>query len=246
MSHKLVLATRNQGKIIEFRRILDGLAPGAIELIGVDQFPDLVDVEETGSTFEENSLLKARYTSQATGLPAIADDSGLCVDALNGNLATTINLVTGREKLIEKNYKITVAKSLAGKAIDFVQTVAGLEFPFTEIPGDYLTNPANPVINRPVPKTEFGKIFQDATGVLGSLLGIQRRPKASRKPSDLMIEYLSDGQKGILYDNLSFSKYAFGNAVALMRLNSTSQCCSRVSPSILVDNWSFRSFNRSI
>jgi len=85
MSHKLVLATRNQGKITEFRRILDALAPGAIELIGVDQFPDLVDVAETGSTFEENSLLKARYTSKATGLPAIADDSGLCVDALNGD-----------------------------------------------------------------------------------------------------------------------------------------------------------------
>jgi len=85
MSHKLVLATRNQGKITEFRRILDALAPGEIELVGVDQFPDLVDVEETGSTFEENSLLKARYTSHATGLPAIADDSGLCVDALNGD-----------------------------------------------------------------------------------------------------------------------------------------------------------------
>ena len=85
MSHKLVLATRNQGKITEFRRILDALAPGAIELIGVDQFPDLVDVDETGSTFEENSLLKARYTCQATGLPAIADDSGLCGDALNGD-----------------------------------------------------------------------------------------------------------------------------------------------------------------
>jgi XTP/dITP diphosphohydrolase len=85
MSHKLVLATRNQGKITEFRRILEELAPGQIELLGVDQFPDLVDVEETGSTFEENSLLKARYTSEATGLPAIADDSGLCIDALNGD-----------------------------------------------------------------------------------------------------------------------------------------------------------------
>ena len=85
MSHKLVLATRNQGKITEFRRILEDLAPGQIELIGVDQFPHLVDVDETGSTFEENSLLKARYTSEATGLPAIADDSGLCVDALNGD-----------------------------------------------------------------------------------------------------------------------------------------------------------------
>ncbi len=85
MPHTLVLATRNQGKITEFRRILEELAPGQIELIGVDQFPDLVDVDETGSTFEENSLLKSRYTCAATGLPAIADDSGLCVDALNGD-----------------------------------------------------------------------------------------------------------------------------------------------------------------
>jgi XTP/dITP diphosphohydrolase len=85
VSHKLLLATRNQGKIVEFRRILDAIAPGEIELIGLDQFPDLHDVDETGSTFEENALLKAREMSEATGLPAIADDSGLCVDALNGD-----------------------------------------------------------------------------------------------------------------------------------------------------------------
>jgi XTP/dITP diphosphohydrolase len=85
VSHKLLLATRNQGKIVEFRRILDALAPGEIELVGLDQFPNLHDVDETGSTFEENALLKAREMSEATGLPAIADDSGLCIDALNGN-----------------------------------------------------------------------------------------------------------------------------------------------------------------
>lgn len=85
MSHKLLLATRNQGKIVEFRRILDAIAPGEIELVGLDQFPDLHDVDETGSTFQENALLKAREMSEATGLPAIADDSGLCVDALNGD-----------------------------------------------------------------------------------------------------------------------------------------------------------------
>lgn len=84
MPQKLVLATRNKGKLIEFRRILDALAPGEITLVGVDEFSDLVDVEETGSTFEENALLKARYTASATGLPAISDDSGLCVDFLNG------------------------------------------------------------------------------------------------------------------------------------------------------------------
>ena len=85
MKHTLVLATRNNGKIVEFRRILDSLAPGEIYLVGVDQFPDLIDVEETGKTFEENALLKAHYTARATGLPAISDDSGLCVDALNGD-----------------------------------------------------------------------------------------------------------------------------------------------------------------
>ena len=85
MLDTLVLATRNKGKVIEFRRILDALAPGEINLIGVDEFPDLVDVEETGLTFEENALLKARYTAHATGLPSISDDSGLSVDFLNGD-----------------------------------------------------------------------------------------------------------------------------------------------------------------
>jgi len=85
MPHKLLLATRNQGKIEEFRRILDAVAPGEIELVGLDQFPDLHDVVEDGSTFEENALKKAREMSLATGIPAIADDSGLCVDALGGD-----------------------------------------------------------------------------------------------------------------------------------------------------------------
>ncbi|MFZ4108103.1 MAG: RdgB/HAM1 family non-canonical purine NTP pyrophosphatase [Candidatus Planktophila sp.] len=84
MTHSLVLATRNQGKVVEFRRILESLAPGEIDLIGLDKFPDLVDVDETGHTFEENALLKARYTAAMTGLPSISDDSGLCVDALDG------------------------------------------------------------------------------------------------------------------------------------------------------------------
>jgi XTP/dITP diphosphohydrolase len=85
VSKKLVIATRNAGKIAEFRRILDAISDGAIDLVGIDQFPDLVDVEETGSTFEENALLKARNTAEMTGLPAISDDSGLCIDALGGS-----------------------------------------------------------------------------------------------------------------------------------------------------------------
>ena len=83
--HKLLLATRNKGKIEEFRRILEDIAAGEIELVGLEQFPDLHDVNETGSTFEENALLKAREMCLASGIPAIADDSGLCVDFLNGD-----------------------------------------------------------------------------------------------------------------------------------------------------------------
>jgi XTP/dITP diphosphohydrolase len=85
MPHQLLLATRNKGKIEEFRRILEAVAPGEIELIGLDVFPDLHDVVEDGSTFQENALKKAREMSIASGIPAIADDSGLCVDFLNGD-----------------------------------------------------------------------------------------------------------------------------------------------------------------
>jgi XTP/dITP diphosphohydrolase len=84
MSHKLLLATRNKGKIEEFRRILEAQAPGEIELVGLEQYPDLHDVVEDGQTFQENALKKAREMCEGSGIPAIADDSGLCVDFLDG------------------------------------------------------------------------------------------------------------------------------------------------------------------
>jgi XTP/dITP diphosphohydrolase len=80
---RLVLATRNSHKITELRAILAdaGLAAG---LLGADAFPEVPDVKETGVTFAANALLKAHALAQATGLPAVADDSGLCVDVLGG------------------------------------------------------------------------------------------------------------------------------------------------------------------
>lgn len=144
------------------------------------------------------------------------------LDALNGNTTTAINIITGREPLVESNYDITVAKTLPGKAIDFLQTVSGVEFPFSEIPGDYLSNPSNPINYRPVASTEVGKLWQDVTGVLGSLVGIQRRPKLSRKPSDLFIEHMGQGQKNALFHNLSFSKYA-PNYTTTARSQNTSK-----------------------
>lgn len=130
------------------------------------------------------------------------------IDALEGNLASATNIVTGKEPLVEGNNKITVAKTLVGKGVDFLQTVTGVEFPWSEIPGDYLSNPENPIVNRPNARTALGQLNQDITGALGSLLGIQRRPDISQKPSDLFIEYMGSGQKQMLYDNLSYSKYA--------------------------------------
>jgi XTP/dITP diphosphohydrolase len=80
---RVVLATRNAHKINELNRILADAGFGG-ELVGLDQFPDAPDVPETGSTFADNALLKARAIAAHTGLPAVSDDSGLTVNALNG------------------------------------------------------------------------------------------------------------------------------------------------------------------
>ncbi|WP_306324861.1 RdgB/HAM1 family non-canonical purine NTP pyrophosphatase [Streptomyces venezuelae] len=80
---RLILATRNAGKITELHAILAD-AGLDLELVGADAYPEIPDVKETGVTFAENALLKAHALARATGLPAVADDSGLCVDVLNG------------------------------------------------------------------------------------------------------------------------------------------------------------------
>ena len=77
---KLILASGNAGKLREFREIL---APQGFELIAQGEL-GIPDPDETGLSFVENALLKARHASERSGLPALADDSGLCVDALGG------------------------------------------------------------------------------------------------------------------------------------------------------------------
>jgi XTP/dITP diphosphohydrolase len=78
---KVVLASKNPHKLVEIKQITDKFGFDLIlqSELGID-----IDVEETGTTFEENSLIKARAVMEATGLPALADDSGIAVDALNG------------------------------------------------------------------------------------------------------------------------------------------------------------------
>ncbi|WP_019853394.1 RdgB/HAM1 family non-canonical purine NTP pyrophosphatase [Actinopolyspora mortivallis] len=81
---RLLLATRNAKKLVELRRILDDAGVGGVEVVGLDAVPEFPEAPETGATFEENALAKATDAVRATGLPAVADDSGLSVDALNG------------------------------------------------------------------------------------------------------------------------------------------------------------------
>src|SRR3984957_15907798 len=83
MGNRLIVATRNPAKLVELRRILEaGRVP--VDVGDLDEYPDLPGVAETGLTFAENALLKARAVAAFTGLPAVADDSGICADALNG------------------------------------------------------------------------------------------------------------------------------------------------------------------
>ena len=81
MMDKIVFATTNEGKVKEIKEILEGFL---VEVVSMKEMDITTDIEENGTTFEENSLIKAREISKLTGLPALADDSGLEVDYLNG------------------------------------------------------------------------------------------------------------------------------------------------------------------
>lgn len=113
---RLVLATRNPGKIVELRAILaEALGrhvPGLDverDVVGVDAY-DLPDVVESGVTFAENALLKARFVAERTGLPAVADDSGLTVDVLGGAPGVFSARWAGRHGDDEANLRLLLAQ----------------------------------------------------------------------------------------------------------------------------------------
>jgi XTP/dITP diphosphohydrolase len=112
----VVLATRNGAKLRELARILGAEDSASqdggeqIRLIGLDEFPGAPDVPETGATFEENALLKARAIADYTGLPAVADDSGLCVDALNGMPGVLSARWAGRHGDDKANLELVLAQ----------------------------------------------------------------------------------------------------------------------------------------
>lgn len=120
---RFVLATHNPGKLREMGEILKDLG---IEVVSPKDLGITVDVEETGTTFAENAMLKAKAVCQAAGLPAIADDSGLCVDALNG-APGVYSARYGGEGLDDKGRYLLLLSSLRGaptRAAHFACAVA--------------------------------------------------------------------------------------------------------------------------
>lgn len=111
MSRQFVLATHNPGKLAEMKRILSGLG---VEVVSPAEAGVEVDVEETGTTFAENAMLKARAICAAAGLPAIADDSGLCVDALNGGPGV-YSARYGGEELDDRGRYMLLLNSMRGQ-----------------------------------------------------------------------------------------------------------------------------------
>jgi XTP/dITP diphosphohydrolase len=104
---RVVVATRNPGKVAELRRILE---PYDVDLVDLGAFPDAPDVAETGDSFAANALLKARAVAEATGLVAVADDSGLAVDALNGMPGIFSARWSGRHGDDEANLQLVLAQ----------------------------------------------------------------------------------------------------------------------------------------
>lgn len=119
---KIVLATANTHKVIEFQRILNELLPD-LELVAASQFPGVPEVEETGSTFAENALIKARAINEFTNLPALADDSGLVVEALNG----APGIFSARYAGINADDKANVVK-LLNEIKELDQSLLGAKF----------------------------------------------------------------------------------------------------------------------
>ncbi|MEV6493639.1 RdgB/HAM1 family non-canonical purine NTP pyrophosphatase [Actinoplanes sp. NPDC051633] len=108
---RLLLATANRKKLAELQRILDSaLGTAQVQLVGLGDFEGYPDVPETGLTFGENALIKAREGAKRTGLPTVADDSGLAVDALNGMPGVFSARWCGRHGDDEANIDLVLAQ----------------------------------------------------------------------------------------------------------------------------------------
>lgn len=133
MAEKFVLASHNPGKIREMSEILGKLG---VEVVSPKDLGITVDVEETGTTFAENAMLKAKAICEAAGLPAIADDSGLCVDALNGGPGV-YSARYGGEELDDKGRYMLLLSNMRGQTTRAAHFACAIACAFPN--GDTLT-----------------------------------------------------------------------------------------------------------
>ena len=133
MAEKFVLATHNPGKLAEMKAILSGLG---VEVVSPAEAGVEVDVEETGTTFAENAMLKAKAICAAAGLPAIADDSGVCVDALNGGPGV-YSARYGGEELDDRKRRLLLLRNLRGQTTRAAHFTCAVACAFPD--GDTLT-----------------------------------------------------------------------------------------------------------
>jgi XTP/dITP diphosphohydrolase len=122
-SRRLLVATTNPGKLGEIARILAGVP---VELVSLREFPDIAEAEETGATFAENARLKALHYNRATGLPSVADDSGLEIDALDGAPGVHSARWEGTDYAVKfrRIYELLDARQARGSRARFVCRVA--------------------------------------------------------------------------------------------------------------------------
>jgi XTP/dITP diphosphohydrolase len=106
---RVLLASRNKAKLAELQRILAPLAAG-VQIVGLDDVPPYPEAPETGATFADNALLKARDGLRNTGLPTVADDSGLSVEAMNGMPGVLSARWCGRHGDDEANLRLLLAQ----------------------------------------------------------------------------------------------------------------------------------------
>ena len=111
---QIILATHNRGKMEEMSAILGHLP---VELLALDAFPEIGDIPETGNTLKENAFIKAETVHRLTGLPALADDTGLEVDALNGAPGIYSARYAGADATFEDNYQ-KMLKELHGIPVE--------------------------------------------------------------------------------------------------------------------------------
>jgi XTP/dITP diphosphohydrolase len=177
---RLVLATRNAHKVEELSRILasvgfdDGLAD-------LDLFPDAPEVPETGLTFADNALLKARAIASHTGLPAVADDSGLCVDALHGMPGVFSARWSGRHGDDHANLELVLGQlaDVSQRGAQFVCAAALALPPSVPVPVPVPTPPVSP-LTPDIPDISGISRQRREWTVTGVLAGsLTRKPKGS-------------------------------------------------------------------